>query len=159
MEKEAEQQVDQMRKQVRRQLFVRMSLLAELETVDFRRENIARITSPLQIDRNDSSLERLLGCPRLKEFMYDWGESESETYFWIRTHWQGIKVNRLPDSEDGCEYEHRVEDGGDFDEDGVDFDEYGSGDDYPTLHDQMRLQVAYDSEDSEDYNLRTYDYW
>ena len=79
-EKEVEQQVGQMRKEVRRQLFERMSLLGKLESVDFRRLNPKIFSKALLIDHNDSGLELLLQCPRLKEVKFDWNESESQTY-------------------------------------------------------------------------------
>jgi len=127
--KEVEQQVEQMREEVRRQLFERMSLLGELESVDFRQQYQKGLSNPLRVDHNDSGLERLLQCPRLKELKFDWDESESETYHWIRTHWQKIEVNSLPASED--------EDEGEDDED---LDGYGSDD--------------CDSDESDEYGYR-----
>lgn len=125
-----EGKVEQLRKEVCRQLFERMSLLVELESANFRQYYPKGLSKPLWINHKDSGLEGLLQCPQLKELTFDWGESETETHQWIKTHWPEIKVNSPPVSEDEDEYEDEDED----------FDEYGSD--------------GYDSEESDEYGYR-----
>ncbi|GJJ74264.1 hypothetical protein EMPS_06622 [Entomortierella parvispora] len=122
---EVGQWVEQMRNQVCLQLFGRMSLLVNLQTADFRVKNLRGCPWPLLLlDHQDSGLERLLQCPRLKEVMFDWDESELETYDWIKTHWKNININSPPDSADDYDDD---EDYGFFDNGG-----YGDYSDYYT---------------------------
>ncbi|GJJ74265.1 hypothetical protein EMPS_06623 [Entomortierella parvispora] len=143
MEKVVEQQIEQMRKEARRQLFERISLLVHLESADFRQVNPIGCSGPLlQLDRHESSLELLLQCPRLKEVMFDWDKSELETYDWIKTHWQQIKVNSPPTWHD------------DYDEDeDEDEDGYGSNDSDFNLSPAYEYRTSRYHHWSDDYSL------